>query len=98
MSISIIQRLINCLLHAGHLSLAVPEKARQIGLGTEAIELSIVGHIDPVDCTYILAPTENLTHEAFNLSKVDAAVSLCKAFQSGLNHLHRMKHFTVQSK
>ncbi len=78
MGISVIERLINCLLHTGHLGVAVPEKFRQIALGFEAIEFGIVGHVDPIDGADILAPSQNLPYKALNLGQVDTAVGLLK--------------------
>ena len=53
-------------MQAVHRGLPCPEKIGQLACGLKVVLLSILGHIQPIDTSHILAPADDLANETLN--------------------------------
>ena len=92
--VAVPQRLPDRVAQAGHVGVASPVPARQVLVRVQRIEFGIGGHARPVDAAHVLAPAEDLAHEAFHAGQRCGARAVCG--HGGVDHPAGPQQLQVQ--
>ena len=74
--VAVVQGLAQGVAQAGHVGLACPEPAGQGLVGVQRVVFQGLGHAQPVHPAHVLAPAQDLAHEAFHGGNVRMAVTV----------------------
>ena len=88
------QGLLERIAQAGHVGGAGPVPVRQVLVGTERVALQVAGHLRPVDAAHVLAPAEDLAHEALDAGQ--GCLARVVGRRGRRHHLARIQQLQVQ--